>query len=282
MDIKTLLECARIDLQKHGIEQSRLEAEILLGDVLDCNRIFFYAHPKDCVEFSDEEKYFKLIKRRCLNEPIAYIIGKKEFMGLEYEVNPNVLIPRPDTEPMVEYLIAWLKKSGSKNKRILDLCTGSGAIGIALKYYYPQGEVFLSDISDQAIAIAKKNAENLVNCEVQLCQGDLFEAVKKTDQFDLIVSNPPYIKKNDMGKLACDILNYEPHLALDGGESGLDFYERIIIEAKSHLKDEGILALEIGDDQDDAVNKLLEKNNYIIIKKESDLTGHVRCLVGEK
>jgi len=281
MNIKEVLDFGTTVLKNAGVENPRLEAEILLSYFLDCDRIYFYAHPNVQVDMLQKEAYLKGLVRRCENEPMAYIFGKKEFMGMSFEVSPHVLIPRPDTEPMVEYLIQRLTDNYPKGAKIFDLCTGSGAIGIALKKFYPQGEITLGDISMEALAVAGANAKQLVEGKITLCQGDLFEALPKDNKFDVIVSNPPYIRRLDMKALAPDILNYEPHLALDGGASGLEFYERIIAEARDYLKTPGILALEIGDDQEVAVFDLLVKHGYVNIEKQHDLGGHVRCLVGE-
>ena len=281
MDVKGLLELGRVTLKKADIENPRLEAEILLSDIFDCDRIYFYAHPEEMVETSKQEAYFKALERRAQHEPVAYIIGQKEFMGMTFLVNSSVLIPRPDTESMVEYLIERLKSDYPNEARVFDLCTGSGAIGIAIKSFYPQGDITLGDISKDALAVARANAKQLVNGKITLVQGDLFEALTGDEKFDLIVSNPPYIKKVDMETLAPDILDYEPHLALYGGDSGLCFYERIIENAKDYLLTSGILALEIGDDQEDTVFDLLIKSGYDLVEKVFDLAGHVRCLVGE-
>jgi len=280
MDVKGLLALGRAALYKSGIEYPGLEAEILLNNILDCDRIVFYAHPEKSVVSEKQEAYLKAIERRCQYEPVAYIIGHKEFMGLDFLVNVSVLIPRPDTEPMVEYLLESLISDYPTGAKVFDLCTGSGAIGISIKRYFPQGEITLGDISKDALLVAKANGKLLVQGEITLCQGDLFEALPESEKFDLIVSNPPYIKNSDMEALSPDILNYEPHLALDGGASGLDFYERIITEASDYLSSTGTLALEIGDDQEDGVFELLIKNGYTAVEKKQDLSGHVRCLIG--
>ncbi|HEY5537840.1 MAG TPA: peptide chain release factor N(5)-glutamine methyltransferase [Acetobacterium sp.] len=281
MDVRALLDLGRSRLHQVKIEYPGLEAEILLSHILKCDRITFYAHPEKMVDKDQEIVYLKAVERRCQNEPIAYIIGQKEFMGMNFIVNSSVLIPRPDTETMVEYLIERLKSDYPKGAKVFDLCTGSGAIGIAIKSFYPQGDITLGDISKDALSVATANGKQLVNGEITLVQGDLFESLTEDEKFDLIVSNPPYIRKVDMETLAPDILNYEPHLALDGGVSGLDFYECIVTKAKDYLLPAGILALEIGDDQGDSVFELLVNNGYVAVKKHYDLSGHVRCLVGE-
>lgn len=281
MMIKEILKRGREALSQAGIEYPGLEAEILLSGVLGYDRIYFYAHPQEMVDSTKAEAYFKAIERRCKFEPVAYILEKKEFMGLDFFVNKNVLIPRPDTEPMVEHLIKYLNDNYPSGAKILDLCTGSGAIGIALKTNYPQGMISLSDFSKDAVIVAGVNANELVAGDIVLYESDLFSAIPKEKKYDVIVSNPPYIKSSDMNDLASDILDYEPHMALDGGTYGLDFYERIIKDTHLYLKKDGKLALEIGDEQTKSVFDLLTAHGYSEIEKIVDLGGHVRCLIGK-
>lgn len=281
MTIKEILDFGRQTLSQAGIEYPGLEAEILLSSILDRDRVYFYTHAQEVVDLKRAETYRSVIKRRCQLEPVAYILGNKEFMGMNFFVNRDVLIPRPDTEPMVEYLLEYLQGNYPAGAKILDLCTGSGAIGIAIKKYFSQGKVSLSDFSEAALAVARINADQLVNGELSLYQGDLFAAIPQGQTFDVIVSNPPYIRRAEMSELARDIIEYEPHLALDGGESGLDFYRRIIAVAQQFLEKDGLLALEVGDDQTDSVTDLLAKNGYQEIKTIHDLSGHTRCLTGK-
>jgi release factor glutamine methyltransferase len=281
MTIREALEQGRQALVQAEIENPGLEAEILLSGILKKDRIYFYAHPLESLDEGSNKAFDEAVKRRCQREPVAYILGNKEFMGMDFFVCEDVLIPRPDTEPMVEVLIDYLKEHYPQGAKILDLCTGSGAIGIALKKYFPQGQVSLSDYSKKALAVAKINAEKLVNSDITFYEGDLFTAIPPGEKFDVIVSNPPYIKASDMNNLAADIIHYEPHLALDGGETGLDFYEQICREAHRYLLDSGLLALEIGDDQRDAVTGLLVDNGFEGIQEVPDLGGHIRCLMGK-
>jgi len=281
MTIREILDCGRQSLTQAGIEYPGLEAEILLGEVLNQDRVYFYTHAQEEVDPDGVETFCQLIKRRSQKEPVAYILNKKEFMGMDFFVNGDVLIPRPDTEPMVEYLIEYLQRNYPKGAKILDLCTGSGAIGISIKKYFEQGNVSLSDYSEAALAVAKINANQLINGKLSLYQGDLFAAIPQGQIFHVIVSNPPYISRAEMKHLPRDIIDYEPHLALDGGESGLDFYRQIIAEAHLYLENDGLLALEIGDDQAAAVMKLLANNGYQEIRPVKDLGGHIRCLTGK-
>jgi release factor glutamine methyltransferase len=281
MTIKEILDFGRQTLTQAGIEYPGLEAEILLSRILDQDRVYFYTHSQEEVDSERTETYHIAIKRRCQLEPVAYILEKKEFMGIDFFVNKEVLIPRPDTEPMVEYLLEYLQVNFPEGAKILDLCTGSGAIGISIKKYYKPGIVSLSDFSEAALAVAKINAAQLVKGDLSLYQGDLFAAIPQGESFDVIVSNPPYISRAEMNHLARDIIEYEPHLALDGGESGLDFYRRIIGEAHLFLENDGLLALEIGNDQAADVTQLLINDGYQEIQTITDLSGQIRCLTGK-
>lgn len=281
MTIKEILDFGRLTLAQAGIEYPGLEAEILLSRILDQDRVYFYTHSQEVVDLERIETYRSAIKRRCQLEPVAYILGKKEFMGMDFFVNDDVLIPRPDTEPMVEYLLEYLQVNYPEGVKVLDLCTGSGAIGISIKKYFKPAIVSLSDFSEAALAVAKINAAQLVKGDLSLYQGDLFAAIPQGETFDVIVSNPPYIRRAEMSGLARDIVEYEPHLALDGGESGLDFYRRIIAEAYLFLEKDGLLALEIGDDQAADVIELLTHDGYQEIQTITDLSGQIRCLTGK-
>lgn len=196
-----------------------------------------------------------LLKRRANGEPLQYILGGAYFMGLRFSVDKRVLIPRQDTETLAESAIIALR--GMKKPRVLDLCTGSGAIGISIKTLIPSAEVTLADVSRDALDVAHKNAHDL-NADVDIRHGDLFKAVGR-DQFDLIASNPPYIPRGDIDALQKEV-QYEPLLALDGGEDGLDVYRRIAKEAPAHLKPEGYVYLEVGIGQADAVLQLIREN----------------------
>lgn len=281
MTIGELLKEARQILLAAGIENCGFEAELLAAQTFNKDRVFFYTHGDEPVTDRQKTVYLTMVKRRAAHEPAAYILGQKEFMGLNFFVDANVLIPRPDTEAMVEVLISQLKKTDHRGKKVLDLCTGSGAIGIALKYFCPEVEMTLSDYSPKALQVAKKNADLLVAGDVNLMHSDLFVQFPATAAFDLIVSNPPYIPSGEIPKLAQDICEYEPTMALDGGATGLDFYRRIAAQAKGFLKDGGLLALEIGDHQENVVIELLKQNGFSRIEKIADLTGLVRAITAK-
>ncbi|WKY46818.1 peptide chain release factor N(5)-glutamine methyltransferase [Eubacteriaceae bacterium ES3] len=281
MTVGEILKEARQILMKAGIENCGFEAEVLASQVFKKDRVFFYTHNDAQVTEEEKVAYLSLTKRRAAHEPVAYILKNKEFMGLNFYVDKNVLIPRPDTEPMVEALINWLKEKETDNIKVLDLCTGSGAIGICLKSFCPQIEIALSDYSEVALEVAGKNAKDLVAGNVKLYWSDLFENIPAEEEFDLIVSNPPYIPTGDIKKLSQDITEYEPGMALDGGESGLVFYRRITDEADKFLKPGGLLALEIGDHQEEDVTELLKGKGFCEIESICDLTGLVRAITAK-
>ena len=242
------------------------------------------------------DKYFELIDRRSNGEPVQYIMGSQEFMGLEFIVNENVLIPRQDTETLVEDALeiintGTLRGEDMDVKRkewdILDLCTGSGAIGVSLARIANKVNVTCSDISEGAIKVAKENAQKHgVAKSVKFEQGDLFKPFSKhfrKQKFDMIISNPPYIKSSVIPTLQKEVCEHEPLSALDGGESGLDFHERIVSGVGGHLRKGGVLLLEIGHDQGEAVSGLLSRNgDFTSIRVLKDLANRDRIVFAKK
>ena len=242
------------------------------------------------------DKYFELIDRRSKGEPVQYIMGCQEFMGLEFIVNENVLIPRQDTETLVEDALeiintGTLRGEDMDVKRkewdILDLCTGSGAIGVSLARIANKVNVTCSDISEGAIKVAKENAQKHgLAKSMKFEQGDLFKPFNKhfrKQKFDMIISNPPYIKSSVIPTLQKEVCEHEPLSALDGGESGLDFYERIVSGVGSHLKKGGVLLMEIGNDQGEAVSGLLSRNGeFTSIRVLKDLAQRDRIVFAKK
>lgn len=267
-NIKDVLIYGRELLSKNNIDTR--EARLLLANTMQVK-------PSDLIKFSectdgDFDRYIIDLNRRASGEPFAYITGTKEFMKLNFIVNKSVLIPREDTEILV---LEALKQGKTK---ILDLCTGSGCIAISLAKYLNNAEVDASDISTRALSVAKKNAKlNEVN--VNFIHSDLFESLNK--KYDLIISNPPYIRKSEIKSLQKEVKK-EPIRALDGGESGLDFYERIINESVNFLNEKGIIMFEIGYDQAKDVSSLLKKNNFKKIKKVKDLSNYDRVIIAER
>lgn len=264
----------------------RLDVEMLLkkslGDV-DSMYIRMYL---DKQLTDKQEKYFlKMIKERFDERPIAYIIGNREFMGLDFYVKEGVLIPRPDTETLIEELINLYNIktdcNTDANLEILDIGTGSGAISISLAKYLKKSHVISVDISDIALEIATQNAiSNDVENQIDFIKSDLFSNIPKQKKFDLIVSNPPYIPKKDIWGLDRQVKDFEPYNALEGGEDGLDFYRKITKEAPEFLKDKGILAYEVGHNQSSNVSKIMEQNGFTDIYTKCDLQGFERVVIG--
>ena len=228
----------------------------------------------------EQEKYFlEMIKERLNERPIAYIIGNREFMGLDFFVQEGVLIPRPDTETLVEEIINICNNRTGLN--ILDIGTGSGAITISLAKYLDKSHVISADISDIALEIASKNAiSNNVDERIDFIKSDVFSNVPKEEKFDLIVSNPPYIRKADIDGLDRQVKDFEPYNALEGGEDGLDFYRKITEESKYFLKNKGILAYEVGHDQAQDVSQIMQENGFEGIYTKCDLQGFERVVIG--
>ena len=258
----------------------RLDVEMLLkkalGDV-DSMYIRMYLD-KQLTE--EQEKYFlEMIKERLNERPIAYIIGNREFMGLDFFVQEGVLIPRPDTETLVEEIINICNNRTGLN--ILDIGPGSGAITISLAKYLDKSHVISADISDIALEIASKNAiSNNVDERIDFIKSDVFSNVPKEEKFDLIVSNPPYIRKADIDGLDRQVKDFEPYNALEGGEDGLDFYRKITKESKAFLKNKGILAYEVGHDQAQDVSQIMQENGFEGIYTKCDLQGFERVVIG--
>ena len=272
MKIKEILEYGKNNLIEKE-EPLRL-SKMLLKHLLNVQDSYILININEDLKLETEKKFKEGIELLKIGTPFQYITNKQEFMGLEFYVDSNVLIPQPDTEILVEEVI----NSTKENVKVLDLCTGSGAIGVSIAKNIKDVQVTMSDISDKALEIAKKNAQSnevTDNCDFVL--SDMFENIQ--EKFDVIVSNPPYIKTQVIKTLDKEVQN-EPHLALDGGQDGLYFYKIIAENAHKYLNKGGILALEIGYDQKNEVIKLLEKEGkYIDIYCKKDLAGNDRIIV---
>lgn len=277
MTIKEALNQAVIMLKNENIDVPKNKARAILEVTLKKPREYIMIY--DNKEISTEERtlYIKNIKRLISGEPLQYITGKQEFMKLNFLVTKDVLIPRQDTEILVEEVIKIAKKIN--NPKILDLCTGSGAIAISIAKYVENTKIIATDISKPALEIAQKNAElNGVKNNIEFMESNLF-AKLKDQKFDIIVSNPPYIETNAIKTLPKDVQN-EPKLALDGGKDGLDFYRKISEKALEHLNRQGFLCLEIGYNQKQTVKQILEsKKRYINIYTKKDLCENDRVIV---
>ena len=279
MNIKEALEYGINLLKENKQENPILKAKILLANILNKDKNYLLINEAELLDENVVKKYIEDLRKICSGIPLQYITKSQEFFGLNFYVDENVLIPQPDTEILVEEVIKICKDKNKKLK-ILDLCTGSGSIGISIAKNINNCEVTLSDISIKALDVAKKNCSNLGKEEIKIIESDLFNNIKET--FDIIVSNPPYIKKDVIKTLSKEVQN-EPHLALDGGEDGLEIYKRIIKEAYKFLNKDGYLCLEIGYDQKEDVIRLLEKeNNYKDIYSKKDLSGNDRIIICKK
>lgn len=273
--MKTLLEI--LDLTSHylkekGIDKSRREAEWLISDCLGVKRIeLFLQHERPLLE-EELKKCREAMVRRAKGEPAAYISGKVFFAGITVKVTPDVLIPRPETEILFEKICSTLSKEDLQGKTLWDVCTGSGYLGIAIKKRFPELQVVLSDLSEKALAIAKENAtQNGV--EVELLQGDMFAPfVGRT--CDFFVCNPPYISEGEYGDLHREVRDFEPKLALVGGKTGLEFYQRIAVELRQYLNGKGWL--EIGTGQGEKVLTIFREGKWKNCSYEKDWSGHDR------
>jgi release factor glutamine methyltransferase len=278
MIARKILEDAAQELEHFGIPSARLDAEVLLAFCLQCDRIEFLKNPD--LPVSDEQfaGFRQLMERRRRWEPVAYLTGRKAFWSFILEVNPNVLIPRPDTEIIVEETLLLCKKMNRSSLKILDVGTGSGAIVIALASELPDAAFVATDITQAALKTAQKNAARLgFEKRISFRKGDLFEPVR--GHFDIIVSNPPYIAQKEYDNLPAGVKDYEPPEALLAGPSGLDFHEKIIQQAPGFLQKNGWLLLEIGAKQEDDVRGLLAgTEQYDRVATRLDYAGLPRVI----
>lgn len=276
MKIDELLKEGKIKLTENKIEDANLIARVLLEFILKIDRNELIKKQLQEIEKEKEEEYKQKIEQILQGMPLQYITNSQEFMKLNFFVNENVLIPQPDTEVLVEEVIK-IAQIESKTK-ILDICTGSGCIGVSLAYYLKNAKITMSDISKNAIEIAKKNAkENKVLEKTEFIKSDLFENIK--EKFDIIVSNPPYIETDLIKNLSKQVQN-EPKIALDGGVDGLLFYRKLIKEAPNFLNDNGYLCMEIGYDQREKVIELAkQKESFSKIEAIKDLSGNDRVII---
>lgn len=276
MNIKQALEEAKNILKSNNFEDSNIIAKELLSYVLKKDRVYLTINSDTALTDTEYAEFTKYIEQIIDGKPLQYITQKQEFMKLDFFVNENVLIPQPDTEVLVETVLEICKKYDKQNLKILDLCTGSGAIAISLSKTL-DAQIFASDISKKALEVAKKN--NIANnTKVKFIESDLFKQING-EKFDIIVSNPPYIKNEDIRTLSKQVQN-EPYIALAGGEDGLDFYRKIIDEAYKRINENGYLCLEIGYDQKEDLIKLIKQNeNYKYENCIKDLSNNDRCIV---
>lgn len=277
MTIMDAIKKGMIELKNSNIESPKLKSRLLMQYVLNQTRQYIIVNDLNQISKEEEERYFVGISKLRADVPLEHITHQREFMKLNFYINENVLIPRQDTEILVEEVINIAKRI--KNPKILDLCTGSGAIAVSLAKYLPESEITATDISNKALEIAKKNAKiNEVENRITFISSDLFTNIPE-EKYDIIVSNPPYIKRNVIETLD-EQVRKEPYMALDGGLDGLDFYRKIIKNSYEYLKYHGFLCLEIGFDQKIDVIELIEneekfENTY----SKKDLFDNDRIII---
>ncbi len=279
MIINNLIKQGSKILKKQNIDSYQIDAELLLSEAIKKDRVFLLTNDKYKVSQKETSDYLNFILRRKHHEPLSYIIKRKEFWSLGFKVNHNVLIPRPETETIVEQVVRRFKGKGSLN--ILDIGTGSGCILLSILKELSNSYGTGIDKSFKALTVAKKNSKKLnllrrakfVHCDI-----DNFNF----GNYDVVVSNPPYICSRRIGYLSEDIKDFEPRTALDGGSSGLETITKVIIKAKKLLKSRGHLFMEIGDGQSRMVSSVLIKNGYRLVKKFFDYNKIIRCIMSTK
>jgi release factor glutamine methyltransferase len=282
--VRRLLEWTTPFFTRKGVDSPRLSAELLLAHVLTVPRIKLYTGYENPLNADQLSAFRDLVRRASEDEPVAYLTGRAHFFNLEFEITRDVLIPRPDTETLVENVIQLLRREpGFENPRILDLCTGSGCIAAAIAHNLKDAVVVATDISPATVAVAKKNIDRLgLTSRVTIEQGDLFAPLAQLadrQPFHIIVANPPYIPTDQVPTLDRSVRDYEPHAALDGGPDGLSFHRRILAEATTCLRPGGHIFLEIAFDQSDPAKQVLAEHpaftNARILK---DQAGNPRVL----
>ncbi len=261
---------------KLGLASARIEIQCLLEHVLSVNRAYLFAHPEHILNITENNYYLVLLQRRMSGEPIAYILGNREFFGLNLFITHDTLIPRPETELLVELA---LERSSVSKQLILDLGTGSGAIALAIAHYRPEADIFACDFSSSALTVAQSNALRLGITNVHFVESDWFSSFCG-HRFDIIVSNPPYIAIDDPHLSQGDV-RYEPNSALVSGKDGLDDISQIILQSGAHLNPGGWLLLEHGYDQAQRVRELLQNSGFESVFSAKDISGIERCSGGQ-
>jgi release factor glutamine methyltransferase len=278
--IRRVLTWSADDLKKRGSPSPRLDAELLLGKVLSTDRVGLLVDADRPLGKAELGAYRELHQRRRVGEPVAYLLGVREFYGRPFRVDRRVLVPRPDTETLVEVAMDRTRTI-SLSARVLDLCTGSGCVAISLARERPTTRVLGADVSTDALTVAIENGIRLgaVNCGFVV--SDLFSAFRaRLDRFDLVTANPPYIAEDEMATLAVDIRNFEPRLALVGGPDGLDVVRKIVAEAPAFLDEGGVLAMEVGCDQGEATRAIFTDAGFSEVQTRRDYGGLERVVSG--
>ncbi len=282
--VAEVLTWANFFLRRSGSGTARLDAEVLLAHILGVERVWLYTHPEALLSDTDRRQYCRLVQARAGRTPLQYLTQRQEFMGLEFAVLPGVLIPRPETELLVEVLLERVK--GRPAPALADIGTGSGAIAVSLAHYLPHSRILAVDISPAALAVARKNAaRHGVSDRITFLSGDLLAPLADLDLaggLDAIAANPPYIPSGDIAGLSPEVREHEPRLALDGGPDGLDNYRRLIPAAGALLRAGGWLAFEVGAGQAAAVADLMQAAGYRQVERHQDLAGWERVVGGQK
>jgi release factor glutamine methyltransferase len=269
-------------LGKKNVESPRLQAELLLAHLLKMPRMKLYLNFERALAPSEIDALRELVRRRGQREPLQHIVGSTSFCGYEIAVNRHALIPRPETELLAELGWQFLSTLNSQLSTVLDFGTGTGCIAIALAAKCPNAEITALDVSADALALAKQNAlQNQVVERIEFLQGDGFAVFTTKTQFDLLISNPPYIASAEIETLDPEVKDFDPRGALDGGADGLDFYRRISTEAKPLLKPDGKMMLEFGDGQADAIKKIFENEKWIVEAVREDYSQRARILIAK-
>ena len=276
--MRSLLQWARDWLAKKGMENPRLDAELLLAHALRCDRVRLYIDADKPLAAEELARFKSLIKRRGEREPVAYILGTKEFYGRPFVVSAGVFIPRPETELLVRMVTEHLPRDAEA--RVLDLCAGSGAVGISIAAERPRARVDLVELSADAADLARVNAEKHAPGRVRAVTGDLYAALPEKVRYDAIAANPPYVPATDVARLAPDVVQHEPHLALFAGEDGLAVIRRIVAGVGEWLASGGLFVTEIDPSQGEMVAHLLRDAGLMQVRIERDLAGLDRHVAG--
>jgi release factor glutamine methyltransferase len=275
--VRKIVAWMQADFERRGIDSARLDADLIVATALGVKRIVLFMDPDRPLIEAELTQIRALVERRRAREPMAYILGEREFYGRPFTVNRDVLIPRPDTETLVEAALTFLKpaaQAGERAGRVLDLCTGSGAVAVTLAAELKERSVLATDLSAAALVVARQNAErNGVLERVELRVGDLFGALQPDERFLCITANPPYIGSSELSGLQPDVGRHEPRLALDAGPDALQFYRRIAAEAAAFLEPGGGLFVEVGSGQADDVGALFVAAGLREVRAQRDLSG---------
>jgi release factor glutamine methyltransferase len=293
LNIRAALKNGIAQLREADVPSFTLAAELLLLHALGRNRTWIYAHPEEALSVDDAQRYFALLARRAAGEPTQHLTGKQEFWGLEFEVTPDVLIPRPETEHVIEVALDRLavrelragrsQKTAGAGLQIADIGTGSGCIVVALAKELPAANFIATDISLAALSVAQRNARRHgVADRIHFLKSNLLDAFRSPPSFDVIASNPPYVGRREADSLPREVREHEPATALYGGEEGYELYADLIAQSACVLKPGGILVLELGHNSLPAVEPLLDAADWINVGATNDLAGIPRVLAAER